>query len=65
MSFERLFDVVVLVATLLGGAAAVMLVLFPLVFEGLPAPLRRARTLLVALVALGLGLLLLEWRVIH
>jgi hypothetical protein len=65
MSFHRAFDVVVLVATLLGGAAGAMLLIAPLVFESVPARLRESRRLLICLVALGLVLFLLEWLVIH
>jgi uncharacterized membrane protein len=65
LSFHRIFDVIVLVATLLGGASAVLLVVGPLAFESVPGPLRTRRRLLLALVVMGIGLFLLEWLVIH
>jgi hypothetical protein len=65
LSFHRIFDVIVLVATLLGGASAVLLVVGPLAFESVPGPLQSRRRLLMALIALGILLFLLEWLVIH
>ena len=65
MSFHRVFDVVVLVATILGGGAAAMLLLSPLVFETVPGPLREGRRFLTALVVLAIVLIGLEWLVIH
>jgi uncharacterized membrane protein len=65
LSFHRIFDVIVLVATLLGGASAVLLVVGPLAFESVSGPLRTRRRLLLALVVMGIGLFLLEWLVIH
>jgi predicted ABC-type exoprotein transport system permease subunit len=65
MSWHRIFDVVVLVATILGGAAAAMLILAPLVFETVPGAFRESRRLLVFLIILGIVLFALEWLVIH
>jgi hypothetical protein len=65
MSFHRIFDVVVLVATILGGAAAAMLILTPLVFETVPGRLEESRRVLVFLVILAIVLFALEWLVIH
>jgi hypothetical protein len=65
MSWHRIFDVVVLVAAILGGAAGAMLILTPLVFETVPGPLRGSRRLLVFLVILAIVLVGLEWLVIH
>jgi hypothetical protein len=65
MSFHRVFDVVVLVATLVGGAAAVMLVITPFVFDGGPKRFQRGRWWLLSLVGVGIVLFLLEWLVIH
>jgi hypothetical protein len=65
VSFHRAFDVIVLVAALLGGAAGVILVLGPLVFETVPGPLRQGRGLLLSLAIAALVLFLLEWLVIR
>jgi hypothetical protein len=65
VSFHRAFDVIVLVATLLGGAAAVILVLAPLVFETIPGPLQQGRGVLLSLAIAALVLCLLEWLVIR
>jgi hypothetical protein len=65
VSFHRAFDVIVLVATLLGGAAALILVLGPLVFETVPGRLRQGRGLLLSLALVALVLFLLEWLVIR
>ncbi|MEA2507287.1 MAG: hypothetical protein QOH48_1905 [Actinomycetota bacterium] len=56
---------VVLISTLLGGAAAALLLLGPLVFETVPGRLLQSRRLLLSLAGVGLVLFLLEWRVIH
>jgi hypothetical protein len=65
LSFHRVFDVIVLVATLLGGASAVLLVVGPLAFETVSPSVRNRRGLLLALVGLAIVLFLLEWLVIH
>jgi hypothetical protein len=65
MSLEDVFDVILLVAILLGGAAAGLLVLAPFVFESMPGGLKRSRPLLLSLVALAVALFLVEWLVIH
>jgi hypothetical protein len=54
-----------LVAILLGGAAAGLLVLSPFVFETMPGSLKRSRPLLLSLVAVAVVLFLVEWLVIH
>jgi hypothetical protein len=65
VSFHRIFDVIVLVATLLGGASAVLLLVTPLVFDSVPDRLRRGRGLLLGLAGVAVVLFLLEWLVIH
>jgi hypothetical protein len=65
MSWHRAFDVVVLVATLLGGAASAVLLLVPLVFGEVPGRLRQSRPLLLSMIGVAVVLLLLEWLVIH
>jgi hypothetical protein len=65
LSLEDVFDVVLLVAILLGGAAAGLLVLSPFVFETMPGSLKRSRPLLLSLVAVAVVLFLVEWLVIH
>jgi hypothetical protein len=65
LSFHRVFDVIVLVATVLGGASAVLLVIGPLAFEAGAEPLRSRRSLLLAVLAAAIVLFLLEWLVIH
>jgi hypothetical protein len=65
LSFHRVFDVIVLVATLLGGASAVLLVVGPLTFETVAPSARNRRGVLLALVGVAIVLFLLEWLVIH
>lgn len=65
MSVHRAFDVVVLLATILGGAAVALLLLGPLLFETVPGRLAQNRRVLLFIAGLGLVLLLLEWLVIH
>lgn len=55
----------VLVTTLFGGAAGLLLLLTPLLFESPPEGLARSRPLLVALVALAGLVFGLEWLVVH
>jgi hypothetical protein len=65
LSFHRVFDIIVLVATLLGGASAVLLVIGPLAFETVPPSVLKRRRLLLTLVGVAIVLFLLEWLVIH
>ncbi len=65
MQAHEIWHVVVLVSTLLGAAALVLLLLAPLVFDEPPRTLARMRVpLLVALFGAG-ALLLVEWLGIH
>jgi hypothetical protein len=59
------WHIVVLVSVLLGAAGALLLALTPLIFVT-PAPgLRRAKPLVMGLVALAVGIILVEWLVVH
>jgi hypothetical protein len=55
--------VAVLASTLLGAAALLTLLLWPVASDGPLSP--GARTALIALVALGGVLLIVEWRLVH
>jgi hypothetical protein len=60
---HQVLHVSILVATLVGAAGLVLLVVWPLISDGpLPAI---TRNVLAAFVALAVILLLLEWRVVH
>ena len=60
---HELLHVGILVATLLGAAAIVLLVTWPL-FADQPLP-PRTRIVLFALIGLGALLLVVEWRLVH
>lgn len=60
---HELIHVAVLVFTLCGAAAVVLLALWPLVAER--PPTRSTRTLLGGLIALGAASLLVEWTLVH
>ena len=62
---ETVWHIFLLVMTLSAIAAGVILLLVPLAFESPPRGLARARPWLVGLIALTMGLYLLEWRVLH
>jgi hypothetical protein len=51
--------------TLMAGAAVALVLLGPLLFDSPPPGLTRARPALLALAAVSLLLLVLEWRVGH
>jgi hypothetical protein len=59
------WHIVVLVSVLLGAAGAVLLTLTPLIFATPPPGLRRAKPLVMGLVALAVGIALVEWFVVH
>ena len=65
MDSHEIWHVTVLATTLLGGAAAVLLVLAPLLFEETPAGLAKARPFVIGLVALAALVLILEWLAVH
>jgi hypothetical protein len=59
------WHIVVLVSVLLGAAGAVLLALTPIIFVT-PAPgRRRAKPLVMGLVAVAVGIVLVEWFVVH
>jgi hypothetical protein len=59
------WHIVVLVSVLLGTAGAVLLALAPLIFVTPPPGLRRAKPLVMGLVAVAVGIVLVEWFVVH
>jgi hypothetical protein len=65
VSSHELWHVLVLASTLFGGAAALILVVAPQVFDSLPEGLARARPLVMGLIFLALGVFLAEWLVVH
>jgi hypothetical protein len=62
---ETLWHLFLLVLTLASVAAVAILVVVPLAFDRPPDGLARARPWLLALIAVTLGLYVLEWRVLH
>jgi hypothetical protein len=67
---EALFDhtlwhVFVLASALLAGAATLILLLGPVMFETPPLGPGRARLLALGLVGLGISVVLVEWQVVH
>jgi hypothetical protein len=62
---HEVWHILVLVSVLLGVAGAVLLTLVPLVFVPPPPGLSKARSLAVALVALAVAIVLVEWFVVH
>ena len=62
---ERVWDVAVLVTTLLALAGVAIVALAPFLFEAPPRGLVRARPIVFALVGLAGALLLVEWLVVH
>ena len=65
MAAHEVWHVLVLVTVLAGAGAAVLLVLAPLLFEAPPPGLTRARPLLVAVIAVAVTLLVVEWLAVH
>jgi hypothetical protein len=65
LQLHRLWHVAVLAATLLAAAGLGILVLAPLLFDSALEGLARARPLIVALVAVALVVLGVEWLVVH
>ena len=65
MSGHELWHVVVLASTLFGGAAALILLVAPLVFDSPPEGLERAKPLVVGLILLAVGVFLAEWFIVH
>jgi len=55
----------VLGSALLAAAGAVIVLVAPLLFDPPPPGLARARPLVMALAAAAVGLLALEWLVVH
>ena len=60
-----MWHVVVLASTLFGGAAALILLVAPLVFDSPPEGLERAKPLVVGLILLAVGVFLAEWFIVH
>jgi hypothetical protein len=65
VSGHELWHVVVLASTLFGGAAALILLVAPLVFDSPPEGLERAKPLVVGLILLAVGVFLAEWFIVH
>ena len=65
MSTHELWHVLVLAATLFGGAAALILMVTSLVFDSPPEGLVKARPLVLGLILLAAGVFLAEWLVVH
>ena len=65
MSAHELWHVLVLAATLFGGAAALILMVTSLVFDSPPEGLVKARPLVLGLILLAAGVFLAEWLVVH
>lgn len=63
--WHEVWHVAVLAASLMGGAAAALVALAPLVFESPPEGFVRARPYLVGLGGLAAILLLVEWLGVH
>jgi hypothetical protein len=62
---HEVWHVVVLASTLLGASAAAILLLSSIVFDAIPAGLRRARPAVLALIVGAAIILLAEWFVVH
>jgi hypothetical protein len=62
---DEIWDTLVLLVTLLAAAGIAILALAFLVFDSPPPGLVRARPYVGGLVGLALGLLVLEWTVVH
>jgi hypothetical protein len=65
MSWHEVWHVIVLGATLLGAGAGLIYLLGPVVFEGFPEGMRRGRPWVLALVALAVVLVAIEWLLVH
>jgi len=65
VSAHELWHVLVLAATLFGGAAALILMVTSLVFDSPPEGLVKARPLVLGLILLAAGVFLAEWLVVH
>ena len=65
MSTHELWHVLVLAATLFGGAAALILMVASLVFDSPPEGLVKARPVVLGLILLAAGVFLAEWLVVH
>jgi predicted membrane channel-forming protein YqfA (hemolysin III family) len=59
------WHVLVLASALFGLASVALLMLAALVFEEMPAELRRTRPLLFALMACAAVIVTLEWTLVH
>jgi hypothetical protein len=59
------WHVAVLAATLLATGGLALMLLAPLLFEGRPPGLRRARPVVLGAVVAAAALLVVEWLVVH
>lgn len=60
-----MWHVTVLAVTLVAAAALAVLALAPLVFETVPAGIKKARPWVLAAAVLAVALLVVEWRGVH
>jgi hypothetical protein len=65
VSAHDFWHVFVLGSTLLAAAGAAILVLASLIFGATPPELGRARPAVIALIAAGAAIILVEWLVVH
>jgi hypothetical protein len=65
VSAHELWHVFVLASTLLAAAGAAILVLASVIFDAQPPGLERARPAVMALIAAGVVIVLVEWFVVH
>lgn len=65
MSAHDFWHIFVLGSTLLAAAGAAILMLASLIFDATQPGLERARPAVIALIAAGAAIVLMEWFVVH